>query len=144
MSPLREGSVSGSIRGSFTFNWRTDTRKLFAVFAAVAIAGCQSDVIEAVPEAPDPAVRELLALLGSRYDETSDARLRYALGLPDDFPIGRTIVASVTDGPGGSEVAADIGPRCSLRDGDSEEEAIAFTHCHAAAAADPNCTVQTR
>ena len=87
---------------------------------------------------------ELLALLGSQYDETSDARLRYALGLPDDFPIGRTIVASVTDGPGGSEVAADIGPRCSLRDGDSEEEAIAFTHCHAAAAADPNCTVQTR
>lgn len=77
-------------------------RKLFAVFAALAIAGCQSDVMEppATPEM-QRRVDELLALLGSQYDETSDDRVRSALGLPADFPISRVMTAIVvSNGPG--------------------------------------------
>jgi len=92
-----------------------DMGKLFAVFAVLAIAGCEAVEPEATPE-PDDAVTELLALLGSQYDETSDDRLRSALGLPSDFPIG-AIMYTTVDG-GSSGVSADfLPPECSIRDG---------------------------
>lgn len=95
-------------------------RKLIVAFAALAIAACQSDVMEAVPETPnDRAVTELLALLGSTYDESSDDRLRSALGLPPGFPIG-VIIYSTVDG-GSSGVSADF-VECDDGDCESEEQ----------------------
>ncbi|MCY3612165.1 MAG: hypothetical protein OXH51_11585 [Gemmatimonadetes bacterium] len=119
-------------------------RKLLVGFAALAIAACQADVMEAVPETPnDRAVTELLALLGSTYDENSDDRLRSALGLPADFPIGAIMYATVDGGSTG--VSADfLPPECSIRDGATREEAEAFTRCHARAIANPNCAAHVR
>ncbi|MCY3679734.1 MAG: hypothetical protein OXH66_19385 [Gemmatimonadetes bacterium] len=122
--------MNDSVRGTFTYRWRIDVRKLLVGFAGLAIAACQSDVMEAVPETPnDRAVTELLALMGSTYDENSDDRLRSALGLPSDFPIGAIVYATVDGGSSG--VSADfLPPECSIRDGATREEAEEFTRCH--------------
>lgn len=130
VSRLREAAMNDSVRGTLAYSWRIDVRKLLVGFAGLAIAACQSNVMEAVPETPnDRAVTELLALLGSTYDENSDDRLRSALGLPSDFPIG-TIMYATVDG-GSSGVSADfLPPECSIRDGATREEAEEFTRCH--------------
>ena len=111
-------------------------KKLFAVVALLAVAGCQPTEPEA---APDPAVTDIMALMGIPYVPGAgiEDRLRSALGLPHDF----RIEAKVESGPF-SEVWADNDPPvCSVRDGDTAEDVAKFYLCWQRARGDGACDV---
>lgn len=104
-------------------------RKLLVAVTVLGVLGCQ----EVAPEVAPDAVSEIMALIGTAYDAgSSEDRLRAALDLPADYPIGGVIVT----GPVAAVWADNDPPRCSVRDGDSAEEVAEFIECFARARAD--------
>ncbi|MCY3547768.1 MAG: hypothetical protein OXH49_12880 [Gemmatimonadetes bacterium] len=113
--------------------------KLFAVAAVLVVAGCAPMEPEVV--SPDP-IAELMAIMGIIYEPGTgiEERIRAALGMPDDFPIG----ARVENGPMAVVWADASPPVCQMNATDTVEKVREFHDCWGAAIADTSCDAHFR